>query len=127
VSTYALVIGDVVQNVVHGKRPPGPRWVACPRHARAGDSFDGSTLTRKRPPPPDQVTRLQARLVLIDAAIWPAVEAWFAAPERTQGETAFWQDALVWRRTDPVLRAAADALGILPAEVDDLFRLAARK
>lgn len=69
----------------------------------------------------EQVTRLQARLALIDAGLWDAVTAYFADPARTPAELAFWEDAQTWYRNDPVIAAAGTALGLTPEQIDTLF------
>jgi len=76
-----------------------------------------------------QCTRLQARLALIDApdpsaaedSLWDAILAYFDEPARTAAEIAYWEEARTWHRTDPVLAAAATALGLDDAALDALF------
>lgn len=48
-------------------------------------------------------------------------ENWCNAPERTFLEKAFINKAQTWRRDDPTLLAAATALGLTEAQVDDMF------
>lgn len=70
-----------------------------------------------------QCTPRQARLALAQAGLLTAVEAWIAtAPEATQIE---WQYANEIRRDWPPIAAAATALGLNEAQLDDLFSLAA--
>ena len=78
-------------------------------------------------PIPEQVSRLQARLALIDADLWDAVTAYFADPDRTPAEMAFWEDATDWKRADPVIAAAGTALGLTAEHIDALFRDAATR
>lgn len=80
-------------------------------------------IVEDAPPPsiPSQVERLQARLALIAAGLWDAVVAYFADPSRTAEELAFWEDARVWRRDDPIIAAAGAALGLTTEQVDALF------
>ncbi len=76
------------------------------------------------PPPPAvplSVTRLQARLALIDAELWDAVTAYFQDPSRTPAEQAFWEDAQNWLRDDPTLASAGTALGLTEEQIDGLF------
>lgn len=69
------------------------------------------------------ITRLQARLALIDEGLWEAVMAFAAqADARTQ---AFFEDAQTWKRQDPTLIAAAPLLGLSAEQLDQLFKLAA--
>jgi hypothetical protein len=76
-------------------------------------------------PIPEQVTRLQARLALIEAGLWDAVTAYFNDPARTPVDLAFWEDAQTWRRDDPVIAAAGAALGLTAEQIDALFTDAA--
>jgi len=71
------------------------------------------------------VTRLQARLALIQAELWAFIEAYFSDPARTPAEIAYFADAQTWRRDDPTLQSAATALSLTEAQLDDLFALAA--
>jgi hypothetical protein len=76
-----------------------------------------------------QCSRLQARLALIDApdpaaaedSLWDAILAYFDEPARTAAELAYWEEARTWRRDDPVLAAAATALGLDDPALDALF------
>ena len=76
-------------------------------------------------PVPQEVTVLQALLAIDQAGMSPAYEAWANDPARTFAEKAFINRAQVWRRTDPLMIAGATALGLSPAQLDDLFMLAA--
>jgi len=78
-------------------------------------------------PVPFQVTRLQARLELIEQGHWESVVDYFQDPARTPADLAFWEDALDWKRADPVIAAAGAALGLTPDQIDDLFRNAAKR
>ena len=69
------------------------------------------------------ISRLQARLQLLDAGLWAGVMAWAAAAD--PASAAFFDDAQVWRRNDPTLAAAAAQLGLSESDLDDLFRAAA--
>jgi len=77
-------------------------------------------------PVPQSVTRLQARLALIEANLWDAVTAYFQAAERTPAELAFFEDAQNWNRNDPVVIAASSALGLNDEQIDALFLAAAQ-
>jgi len=68
--------------------------------------------------------RLWCRLVLVDAGLWAQLEQWASAPERSEIERAYWADAQIWRRTDPLVSAVGPALGLDDAQLDDLFRAA---
>ena len=84
-------------------------------------------LIEQAPPPPvpQEVSRLQARLALISIDKWDITKAYFEAPERTAEEVAFFEDATVYRRDNPVMISAAASVGVTEAELDDLFQLAA--
>jgi hypothetical protein len=78
-------------------------------------------------PIPTQVTRLQARLALIEAGLWDAVTSYFNDPSRTAEELAFWEDAQVWERENPIIAAAGTTLGLTDAQIDALFTDAATR
>jgi len=85
-------------------------------------------IVRPAPPEttvPQEVSPLQAMLALDQAGMSAAYEAWSTAPARTFAERAFINRAQVWRRDDPLMQAAATALGISPEQLDQLFALAA--
>ena len=77
------------------------------------------------PPVPQAVSRLQARLALIQIGKWEITKAYFEEPERTAEEIAFFEDSTVYRRDNPVMIAAAAYVGVTEEQLDDLFRLAA--
>ena len=76
-------------------------------------------------PVPQEVSSYQAMKALAAAGLADAFEAWANAPERTFLERAAVNRPNTWVRTDPALIAAATALGLSSAQLDDLFRLAA--
>jgi hypothetical protein len=76
-------------------------------------------------PVPQSVSPLQAMLALDKAGMSAAYEAWSTDRARTFAERAFITRAQVWRRDDPLMQAAATALGISPEQLDQLFVLAA--
>jgi hypothetical protein len=85
-------------------------------------------IVRAAPPEtnvPQEVSPLQAMLALDKAGMSAAYEAWATDPARTFAERAFINRAQVWRRDDPLMQAAATALGISPEQLDQLFALAA--
>lgn len=71
------------------------------------------------------VSRLQARLALIQAGMWSAVELWAQDPDTPPEHLAFFADAATWQRNDATLSAAATALGLTDEQMDGLFALAA--
>lgn len=81
------------------------------------------------PPVPAQVTATQAKLALIDAGLYEAVDSWIQAEEGSPDGYRYrvvW-DAGNWYRTSRELNEIATDLGLTDAQVDDLFRLAATK
>lgn len=103
------------------------RVIAGPDEEYAPGHWRQTWLQEPIPPAPvpQQVTRLQARLALVGAGLWPAVVAYFADPARTAAELAFWEDARTWRRDDQTIAAAGTALGLTAEQIDALFALAA--
>lgn len=94
--------------------------------ARIGDSYDATTGEFTTPPPPapqvpESVPALEALLALDAAGLSADYEAWANDPARTFAERAFINKALTWRRDDPVLNAAGDALGLTEEQKDQLF------
>ena len=79
---------------------------------------------RAKPPVPQQVTRAQGKVVLIQMGLWPQVQAYVAAIEdpmqRAIAEVAVYE-TLHWQRSSPFLNQAADALGLTQAQMDELF------
>lgn len=79
------------------------------------------------PPVPSQVTATQAKLALIDAGLYEAVDFWIGAAEGEAGGYRYrvvW-DATNWYRTSRELNEIAADIGLTADQVDDLFRLAA--
>lgn len=74
---------------------------------------------------PQEVTALQGLLAIDAAGLSGAYETWANDPDRTFAQRAFIQRAQTWRRDDPTLQGAAEALGLTEAQLDDLFTLAA--
>jgi uncharacterized protein YidB (DUF937 family) len=72
---------------------------------------------------PAGVSPLQARRALIQAGLRQTVEDWIAMQPLDARDA--WDYATQIRRDDSVLAAAAAALGLSDAEIDDLFTLAA--
>ncbi len=121
-SRYVVAPGDDVSD-----KPAEVQQIAATLHtpeliaAYQASLEDPDNPSPAPPAVPTSVTRLQARLALIDAALWDAVTAYFTDPARTAAEQAFWEDAVNWQRNDPVLNAGATALGLTEQQVDDLF------
>ena len=81
------------------------------------------------PPPappqvPQQVTRAQGKVVLIQMGLWSQVVAYVEAIEDPLqwaiAEVAVYE-TLHWQRNSPFLNQAATALGITQAQMDELF------
>jgi hypothetical protein len=85
------------------------------------------------PPSPEQLAEvrghlecsdIQGLLAIEQAGLAAAFDAWATDPARTFADRAFLR-ATVWKRTNPILCAAAAELGLTDAQLDDLFRQAA--
>lgn len=81
------------------------------------------------PPPappqiPQQVTRAQGKVVLIQMGLWPQVVAYVDAIQdplqKAIAEVAVYE-TLHWQRNSPFLNEAATALGITQEQMDQLF------
>ena len=95
--------------------------------AAAGDF--GPVADYVPPPPappqvPQQVTRAQGKVVLIQMGLWPQVVAFVEAIEdpmqKAIAQVAVYE-TLHWQRNSPFLNQAASALGISQEQMDDLF------
>jgi hypothetical protein len=95
--------------------------------ALAGDF--GPIAEYVAPPPPEpvipqQVTRAQGKVVLIQMGLWPQVLAFVDAIEdpvqKAVAEVAI-NDTVHWQRNSPFLNQAAIALGISQEQMDQLF------
>ena len=87
--------------------------------------LDAYPVSPARPPVPQAVPQavpaLEALLALDAAGLSADYEAWANDPARTFAERAFINKALTWRRDDPTLQAAAEALELSSEQVDQLF------
>lgn len=80
-------------------------------------------------PVPQQVTRAQGKVVLIQMGLWPQVVAYVDAiqdPMQKAIAQAAAYETLHWQRSSPFLNQAADALGITPEQMDEMFRQASQ-
>lgn len=88
---------------------------------------DGAWVIEAATPPeipvPDAVSRFQARAALHQAGLLEAAEAAVATSDMIV--RLAWQDAQEFRRDSPTVATLADALGLTPAQLDELFRQAA--
>jgi len=78
---------------------------------------------------PQQVTRAQGKVVLIQMGLWEQVVAFVDAIEdpmqKAVAEVAVYE-TLHWQRSSPFLNQVADALGITQEQMDELFIEASR-
>ena len=80
----------------------------------------------KLPPPvvPQQVTRAQGKVVLIQMGLWSQVVAYVDAIQdplqKAIAEVAVYE-TLHWQRNSPFLNQATTALGITQEQMDQLF------
>jgi hypothetical protein len=70
---------------------------------------------------PESISALGGLLTLDAAGLSSAYQAWALDPSRTFAERAFIDKAMTWKRQDPVILAAADAMGLTSEQVDALF------
>jgi hypothetical protein len=77
-----------------------------------------------KPPVPQQVTRAQGKVVLIQMGLWQPVLDYVAAisdpVQKAVAEVAL-HDTQFWQRNSPFLNTAAQALGITSEQMDQLF------
>lgn len=127
---FAIIENGRVANVAESDAgfAASQGWIPA-AHAAIGDAWDGEAFTAPPATPtpvPQAVTPLQGLLAIDLAGLSVAYEAWASDPARTFSERAFIQKAQTWRRDDPLLQAATDALGMTPAQLDALFIAAAK-
>ena len=79
---------------------------------------------RARNPVPSQVTMRQARLALLSAGLLDDVEAVISAAGRAA--QLEWEYAAVVDRSNPAVAAVQQQQGMTDAQIDDLFREAAK-
>ena len=109
----------------------GRTSIAPPAYDRATQSAffrDGAWEVETAQPPaapvPQQVTRAQGKVVLIQMGLWQPVldyVAGIADPvQKAVAEVAL-HDTQFWQRSSPFLAQAAAALGMTDAQLDELF------
>lgn len=72
-------------------------------------------------PPPQTVSRFQARAALLNAGLLDDVETLMADAATPALARLAWTDAIEFRRTSPTVLAMASALGLTEAQIDALF------
>lgn len=78
-----------------------------------------------RPPVPQSVSRFQARAALHLAGLLTTVESAIANSGNAIAQIA-WADAVQFERNSPTIVALASTLNLTNAQIDDLFRNAAK-
>jgi hypothetical protein len=97
------------------------RQVAYDAYTFQGPALAAMKSQYETPQVPFSVPRLSARLALIEAGLWDTIVAYFQDVSRTPQELAYFEDASVWKRTDPIVVGAGTALGLTEAQLDTLF------
>jgi hypothetical protein len=77
-------------------------------------------------PVPNEVTMFQARAVLLASGLFDAVDEALRALGAKSVEFQAWEYANHFTRHGPLVNAMAHSLGLTDAQVDDMFRAAAR-
>lgn len=88
---------------------------------------EGNTPQPADPPPvPSVVDMAQARLALLQAGLYDAVQAAVAGLPGAAGDAARieWEFRATVRRDSPLVASLAGALGLTSQQLDDLFTLA---
>jgi hypothetical protein len=86
-----------------------------------------ASRTPQPPSVPNQVDRLQARLVLLNVGKWTLIQPAITSldePQRSIAQ-AYFEDARYWHRNDPFVLLLAPALSLDSAALDALFITAA--
>lgn len=74
---------------------------------------------------PPVVSKMQARLALLEAGKLDSIEAAVAAADAAT--QIYWADVSEIHRNHPVVLAVTGGVGISPEQLDELFRQAAKK
>lgn len=90
-----------------------------PRHVR-----DAGAWVEGPEPVPQEVTRAQGKLALLNAGLLANAQA--AATAAGQAAEIAFNDALTYERTSPTLNALAAALGLSSNDLDALFIAASK-
>ena len=136
---FASVVDDDIQLIDADEASRAPHWLdvvtdpkpdgACERVlARDGDVVR-VTWVPVSPQVPDEVSNQQLRLALIEWGISPklisnAIDAMPEGLAQEKAYTAWWQSNFI-RRDHPMIEQFRPMLNLTPAQVDDLFILAA--
>lgn len=130
---YAIIKNGVVDNITlwdgdtsKWSPPQGQSAVVAPSTVQIGSTYAAGVFTPPVAPPvpvPDKVTPLQIRKALRASGKVPALKTFLAAQPDDVLED--WEYAIEITRDNPVIAAAAMALGLNATRVDDLFKLAA--
>lgn len=131
---WAHVRDGVVVAVSEGQTPPtddASTLVACDATVQETDTYDGSAFAagpRPLPPVPPSVTMRQARLALLGAGLLSSVESAIDAMSEPASSAARieWDYSNEVQRHNGVVAALGPALGLSDAQIDALFRTAAR-
>lgn len=131
----ALVCNGIVENLIIA----GPDYVpedGCQlvpigdEPVQIGAAWNGVRFTPPPPPPapvPEAVTMRQARVALLHLGLFDQVEAALQGiPNDLQRRVALqtWEYSGAVERNNPLILMLGPAIGLTPAQIDDLFRLA---
>ncbi len=134
-SRWAHVRAGVVVAVSEGLTPPvdaASTLIACGDTVQETDTYDGSVFAagpRPLPPVPSSVTMRQGREMLIRMGLDEAVEAAIDAivdPIARKIARNAWEKSNDLERHNGLVVQIAPVLGLSDAQVDALFRAAAR-
>lgn len=121
---YAVnsLTGEFVGTFIGAELPIGCVSVpSAPDDARQIWNFDTQEWGPVPVTVPQEITALDGLLTLDAAGLSSAYQTWASSPDRTFVERAFIDKAMTWKRQDPTILAAADALGLTSEQVDELF------
>lgn len=132
----ALIRDGIVENIILAgpDYEPEAGFVLVPigdDPMQIGSGWNGSAFTPPAPPPaplPEAVTMRQARLALLRLGLLDDVEAVLGSiPDEQQRRAALltWEYSGAVERDNTLIAMLAPAIGLTPAQIDDLFRMAA--
>jgi hypothetical protein len=127
----AVIEAGFVKNIIESDNGilPGYTLVLDDGTARIGGAWDGTHFHPEiiTPVVPQEVTPRQARLALLRAGLLTTVNNYVASVTGAEGDSmrVEWEFANMISRTDPLIVSLAPALGLTPAQIDQLFIQAA--
>lgn len=123
---HIITDGKVSNTIVVDSLDVIPGLISAENGGSIGDLWDGVTFTKPPTPPtpiPQAVTMRQARLALLGAGLFAAVDAAVVGMLGAEGDAARieWEFSSEVKRTQPLVLTLAPTLGLTDVQLDNLF------